>query len=309
MSSNANFGAGAQLPAPPPQPPQEIERSQASELPLSRDIYLDPIEKLKGKENIRRWKDLVKRTLMMHGVQDLIDVNLSRPNRTHADHNNWKVLSQKVAMWLVLQLDKEVADDVALHPDNSMYADKTYAIILNVVQGQGMIETGDNFIRAVEIKREEFTTMEQFVKAMNAQIELANENDAVITPYMTALLFLRKVESDLPVWFESIIVNNKVHAKMKARDTMILMKESIIEVSTNNVKWQQYHQRRFLQSRMARRTNRNVKVHLQRGNLMRTGCKERFKAKAPSNGKCTHCKDGHLIITCYYLCLDLRNEG
>jgi hypothetical protein len=79
----------------------------------------------------------------------------------------------------------------------------------------------------IDIKREEYTTMRQFVDAFRQNLNIAKDNKFVLSNYVVAYLFIRKIQDELPVFVETSKAMKLIHENMTDHDVLRLMNEAV----------------------------------------------------------------------------------
>ena len=85
------------------------------------------------------------------------------------------------------------------------FADDIYSSIKRIVTGTGLEDIGNNYLLATSMRREDYRTMEQFANAFRQAVKQANRSPGTqIPPLAAALLLLRVIQNELPIWVTAI---------------------------------------------------------------------------------------------------------
>lgn len=232
--------------------PNASPRTQASKLPQSFNHKLDAIEQLKGRQNYETWAIYVEAQLRLCGLEDLINPSMPRPVSTDPKFEMWKKHSLRVKNWLFLQLSTEIVSDLLFSYSTSssndssnsddhykQYADEVWNAIKSIVVGNGLYDGNANadhskwvnsvhrhnvaystWTKALNTKRENFASIDQFVSALKRRVQESNRLNMPITPYQAASLLLQELRNELPSWTVAVQISFKdnIATAMREKD-------------------------------------------------------------------------------------------
>ena len=180
--------------------------NQITGIPTDAVISLENLpDRLKGSTNYTSWSIYVKKTLNIEGLGNLIDSSIRRPTLEDPNYLLWKKTSLKIGMWLVKQLNTELVEKLDLSPTPTDLADETYDAIKRMVIGSGIEDVGNAYLLATSMQREDYGSMEHFINAFRQAIKQANRTEGTqIPPLAAALLLLRGIQKELPMWVTTI---------------------------------------------------------------------------------------------------------
>src|SRR6202161_2620864 len=134
-----------------------------------------------------------------------IDKSIPRPLSTNQNFTQWEKISRKIGWWIIRQLDVNLIERLDLSPTPVEFADDIYSSIKRMVTGTGLEDIGNNYLLATSMRREDYGTMEQFVNAFRQTVKQANRSPGTqIPPLAAALLLLRAIQNELPIWVTAI---------------------------------------------------------------------------------------------------------
>ena len=81
------------------------------------------------------------------------------------------------------------------------YTDGVLEALRAVIKGHGRRLSGVVFIKATNIRRDRFATVEQFVKEFK---NLGNQLGCPITPYCASMILLSQLEQEFRPWVEAV---------------------------------------------------------------------------------------------------------
>jgi hypothetical protein len=103
-------------------------------------------------------------------------------------------------MWLV-----DLVEKLDLSPTPTDYADETYDAIKRMVIASGIENVGNAYLLATSMQREDYGLMEHFVNAFRQAVKQTNRTEGTqIPPLAAALLLLRAIQKELPMWVTTI---------------------------------------------------------------------------------------------------------
>ena len=146
--------------------------SQADNLPDTLTANIEGIEKLKGAENFDTWEFFALKTLKLYSLDGLLKG--PRPTPTHAKYTHWPGRLLRVGLWLSLQVDTKIVQQLTVSSTPIDYADEVYTAIKRIVIGHGHEQAGYSYLAAISMKREDYGTTEQFVTAFRQYVQIAN---------------------------------------------------------------------------------------------------------------------------------------
>jgi hypothetical protein len=235
-------------------PSTSRRRTQASRLPQCFNYTLDAIEQLEGWQNYETWAIYVEAQLRLYGLEDLINSNISRPAPSDPKFDLWKKHSLRVKNWLFLQLSPDIISEIlfshSLDPpdthgrsqsdrggDYKQYGDEMWNAIRAITVGDEFYDTTvehsrwvnsvhwhhvaySAWMKALNTKRENFPTIDQFVSALKRRVHESNRLTMLITPYQATCLLLHELRNELPSWTVTVQISFKdnVAAALKERD-------------------------------------------------------------------------------------------
>jgi hypothetical protein len=295
--------------------------SQADSLPDTITANIEGIEKLKGAENFDTWEFFALKTLKLYSLDGLLKG--PRPSPTHAKYTHWRGLSLRVGLWLSLQVDTKIVQQLTVSSTPIDYADEVYTAIKRIVIGHGHEQAGYSYLAAVSMKREDYGTTEQFVTAFRQHVQIANRQNTPISPYSAALLLTEALKDELPIWVETIRYNFRATVASDMSDNELLMlyeqaidkgrereKSFIAAKPTNKGNNFASSNLNHIRNRMRGQPTLSKRQVPPQG--MDTGkwVEQFFNGIQRTDGKCTYCQWGaHNCTKCWYLNPDQRPPG
>ena len=146
-----------------------------------------------------------------------------RPSLTHTKYAHWQSLSLRVGLWLSLQIDTKIVQQLTVASTPIDYADDVYTAIKRIVIGHGHEQAGHSYLTAISMKRENYGTTEQFVTAFRRHVQIANRQNTPISPYSAALLLTEALRDELPIWVETVRYNFRATIATDMSDNELLM--------------------------------------------------------------------------------------
>ncbi|KAN0068085.1 hypothetical protein V8E54_013655 [Elaphomyces granulatus] len=146
-----------------------ITMTQATELPDKLDQTLNAINTLNSKKQFDNWMEIVEAVLDQYEIASVIDRKLPRSTLTMLNTPSGEKLQSK-----------------------------------SVVKGHGRRLSGVIFIKATNIRRDRFATVDQFVKEFKSLVKESNQLGCPITPYCAAMILLSQLENEFRPWVEAV---------------------------------------------------------------------------------------------------------
>ena len=87
---------------------------------------------------------------------------------------------------------------------NRDYADDFIEALRSVVKGHGRRLSGVIFIKATNIRRDRFATVDQFTKEIKSFVKESNQLGCPMTPYCAAMVLLSQLENEFRPWVEAV---------------------------------------------------------------------------------------------------------
>ena len=178
--------------------------TQATELPEKLDQTLNAINTLNSKKQFDNWMEIVEAVLDQNEIASVIDRTLPRPTPTDAKYAIWRKASKQVRTWILSHLGNDIMEELRTSGMNRDYADDLVEALRSVVKGHGRRLSGVIFIKATNIRRDRFATVDQFVKEFKSLVKESNQLGCPITPYCAAMILLSQLENEFRPWVEAV---------------------------------------------------------------------------------------------------------
>src|SRR6267378_3354196 len=178
--------------------------TQATELPEKLDQTLNAINTLNSKKQFDNWMEIVEAVLDQNEIASVIDRTLPHPTPTDAKYAIWRKASKQVRTWILSHLGNDIMEELRTSGMNRDYADDLVEALRSVVKGHGRRLSGVIFIKATNIRRDRFATVDQFVKEFKSLVKESNQLGCPITPYCAAMILLSQLENEFRPWVEAV---------------------------------------------------------------------------------------------------------
>src|SRR5467141_3462111 len=178
--------------------------TQATELPEKLDQTLNAINTLNSKKQFDNWLEIVEAVLDQNEIASVIDRTLPHPTPTDAKYAIWRKASKQVRTWILSHLGNDIMEELRTSGMNRDYADDLVEALRSVVKGHGRRLSGVIFIKATNIRRDRFATVDQFVKEFKSLVKESNQLGCPITPYCAATILLSQLENEFRPWVEAV---------------------------------------------------------------------------------------------------------
>ena len=178
--------------------------TQATELPDKLDQTLNAINTLNSKKQFDNWMEIVEAVLDQYEIASVIDKKLPRPTPTDAKYAIWRKASKQVKTWILSHLGNDIMEELRTSGINRDYADDLIEALRSVVKGHGRRLSGVIFIKATNIRRDRFATVDQFTKEFKSLVKESNQLGCPITPYCAAMVLLSQLENEFRPWVEAV---------------------------------------------------------------------------------------------------------
>ena len=178
--------------------------TQATELPDKLDQTLNAINTLNSKKQFDNWMEIVEAVLDQYEIASVIDKKLPRPTPTDAKYAIWRKASKQVRTWILSHLGNDIMEELRTSGINRDYADDLIEALRSVVKGHGRRLSGVIFIKATNIRRDRFATVDQFAKEFKSLVKESNQLGCPITPYCAAMILLSQLENEFRPWVEAV---------------------------------------------------------------------------------------------------------
>ena len=181
-------------------------------LPTNLPDRVDGIaERLTGRFNYEIWDFYVRNALQSHKIDVLIDITILRPLPTFSMYAKWESISRTLRSWLVLQISRDIVEQLLITTDSTVYADEMYEAIRKIVLGYGHTLACTAYMKVFNMKRIFYATIPQFVYDFCNSVKLSNNLYCTIIFYCTSFILLQELEAELPIW--TIYIEGKFGSK------------------------------------------------------------------------------------------------
>ena len=204
MNSGSNPTPTPNTPNTPSEHTISITMTQATELPDKLDQTLNAINTLNSKKQFDNWMEIVETVLDQYEIASVIDKKLPRPTPTDAKYAIWRKASKQVKTWILSHLGNDIMEELRTSGINRDYADDLIEALRSVVKGHGRRLSGVIFIKATNIRRDRFATVDQFTKEFKNLVKESNQLGCPITPYCAAMILLPQLENEFRPWVEAV---------------------------------------------------------------------------------------------------------
>lgn len=183
--------------------PTHQHSSVSTQIAFSVEVpdRLDRIpECLTDQSNYEIWDFYVKNALRPYNLHFLIDSTIPRPLPTSSSYTKWDKASCMVRTWLVLQLSRDVVQQLMRTTHPIIYVDETYDAIRRIVMCDDHTPLGIMYTKVFDMKRSSYATIAEHVADFRKSVKLANCLKLTIMPFCAIIILLHELEAELPIW-------------------------------------------------------------------------------------------------------------
>ncbi|PYH90776.1 hypothetical protein BO71DRAFT_401924 [Aspergillus ellipticus CBS 707.79] len=133
-------------------------------------------------------------------MPQLLDMENARPTAGTRHYERWKLISARVANWIMLQVDKTFLDRHRLHQNPKEYADETFDCIRKAVDREGVLRKRTEILKLMTMSRRDYDQATQYVRAFEEAVILTDRLGCGITPYTAAVVLLHNLRLEPGYW-------------------------------------------------------------------------------------------------------------
>ncbi|KKK21224.1 hypothetical protein AOCH_006934 [Aspergillus ochraceoroseus] len=294
-------------------------RNQAIKL-KNGTFNLSPIMVLENNSKFEIWALFAQTELRLHKMDELLESNIPRPQLDDPKYELWELLSQTAASWMLRSISEKLVEELLIDAAPHIFADDFIRKLRRIVVGGGQRYAYRTWREAVEIKRENYATIDEFVSDFIRKTNASNRLKMVIIPYQAVAVMLRELERDnmsfvdltlnnlgdnpieTTTWKHFYAICNAV--KDKVRENLlsnIMSNAAMPATNTPNSQLTMNNRRRQQQQRK----------HAPPQNVTVTGHIDYWLKRSRKPGMlCPFCEEEkHDTKDCPYLVIDKRKEG
>lgn len=123
-----------------------------------------------------------------------------------------------VRSWLVNQVDTTIINEFWNLTSPTTFANNAFEAIKNIVVGTGHFESRTTYVTAIQMRRDDYASIEQYVTNFQSYYQYSNKLGTTITPYSAMLLMLKQLQPELPNWVSNIENNFKEDAVKSTKE-------------------------------------------------------------------------------------------
>jgi hypothetical protein len=135
------------------------------------------------------------RSNTLNEIASVIDRTQPRPTLTDAKYATWRKASKQARTWILSHLGNDIMEELRTSGMNPNYADDLVEALRSVVKGYGRRLGGVVFIKATNIRRDRFATVDQNIKEFKSLGKESNRPGCPITPYCAAIILFSWLSS------------------------------------------------------------------------------------------------------------------
>ena len=196
--------------------------TQGDRLPATFKESLPIFDKLTGRADYDMWCEMVKKILQQYDLDDLIDKSIPRPPLASDSFKKWHSISQAVSTWIITIIGGNIFKSMFTGGKPFQYADDAFHSIRTIVMGSGHNMAYNTLMKAWQIQRSHYGTVEQFTVAFRDIISDANRisKNTAFSPFMASSMLLSTLEPEFPAW--AVVKQEKYLMKEEAVTEMML---------------------------------------------------------------------------------------
>ena len=172
-------------------------KNQAIGLTKSTEVRLPfTISKLKDRNDFESWHSAVLRILDAERMKHIVDIRVPRPPDSHPGIENWRSVSEKVAVWLEENMSNEMYTLVRKQGMRTVLADEFMAATTKAFSGGPDFPNRSHIGRFWRINREDFPSTTRFIIRVQQHYFTVTQLGVNFPPYIALNIILDQLDED-----------------------------------------------------------------------------------------------------------------
>lgn len=172
-------------------------KNQAIGLTKSTEIRLPfTISKLKDRSDFESWYSAVLRILDAERMKHIVDIQVPHPPDSHPEVENWRGVSEKVAVWLEENMSSEMYMLVRKQGMPVVLADELMAATVKAFAGGLYFPDRSHIGRFWRIRREDFPSTTRFIIRVQQHYFTVTQLGVNFPPYIALNIILDQLDED-----------------------------------------------------------------------------------------------------------------
>ncbi|KAJ5329767.1 hypothetical protein N7452_010157 [Penicillium brevicompactum] len=183
--------------------------TQADNLPDIAEIQLFRLKlSLSSKDQWENWYTMMKSTLVIHNLHNVIDWTKPEPKPTAANAQRWYNASLEVKSWLLNCVDWELIREVEARGKPIDFAHEFMRELSAMITGEGNVAMQNAFIAVRRCRRNDYTTVTKYLTEMRYRLRTAMDLGVQVTPWMVWVMIFDEL-SKIPLLNDILVCYRK----------------------------------------------------------------------------------------------------